>query len=402
MGANKLIWEEFLKLRAEEAQEREKHSKYYERAEDAAVAYKFILSKHAKYRRHGGGALSHGFRCRSSFGGSYMGISCSTIRDRSQYSSRRGTLLDLGNFALNHCSTDDNDTELLSVGTGDSDNSQGGHFDDRSLSQSPVNLLPHLAMSDPNCGMLKIQYNLHVNYDIINIGYTILLSFRSRKAGSFEEHRPSLVTSLDSATDILTASKSYISGGVLDIRRYELIEVWFHWGNDDSRGSEHTVNFKAYPMEVQLIHWNSDEFPTYEEALGCKDGVVITSIFVQIGRENHGFNSFLEFLEDIHFMMRSKTVSEPHWLNPNCFLPSGDLRDYWSYIGSTTFPPISEEVTWIVYRYPLTMSPNQMAQFRTLRAFTREDLPGFTEGQMCDNFRPCQLLGDRIVKSSFA
>ena len=29
MGANKLIWEEFLKLRAEEAHEREKHSKYY-------------------------------------------------------------------------------------------------------------------------------------------------------------------------------------------------------------------------------------------------------------------------------------------------------------------------------------------------------------------------------------
>ena len=85
---------------------------------------------------------------------------------------------------------------------------------------------------------------------------------------------------------------------------------------------------------MQLIHWNSDEFPTYEEALGCKDGVVITSIFVQvslfcisynltvaftfkishfqvtyisfhvqIGRENHGFNSFLEFLEDIHFMV---------------------------------------------------------------------------------------------------
>ena len=74
------------------------------------------------------------------------------------------------------------------MGTGDSDNSQGGHFDDRSLSQSPVNLLPHLAMSDPNCGMLKIQYNLHVNYDIINIGYTILLSFRSRKGTFFQFH----------------------------------------------------------------------------------------------------------------------------------------------------------------------------------------------------------------------
>ena len=41
-----------------------------------------------------------------------------------------------------------------------------------------------------------------------------------------------------------------ISEGVLESRRYELVEVWFHWGNEDSRGSEHTVNYKAYPMEV--------------------------------------------------------------------------------------------------------------------------------------------------------
>ena len=29
-------------------------------------------------------------------------------------------------------------------------------------------------------------------------------------------------------------------------------------------------------------------------------------------------------------------------------------------MGSTTFPPITEEVRWIVYRYPVTISPNQV------------------------------------------
>lgn len=31
---------------------------------------------------------------------------------------------------------------------------------------------------------------------------------------------------------------------------YELAEIHFHWGKEDNRGSEHTINFKSYPMEV--------------------------------------------------------------------------------------------------------------------------------------------------------
>lgn len=31
---------------------------------------------------------------------------------------------------------------------------------------------------------------------------------------------------------------------------YDLSEIRFHWGRENSRGSEHTVNSKAFPMEV--------------------------------------------------------------------------------------------------------------------------------------------------------
>lgn len=33
---------------------------------------------------------------------------------------------------------------------------------------------------------------------------------------------------------------------------FELYEVRFHWGRENQRGSEHTVNFKAFPMEVRI------------------------------------------------------------------------------------------------------------------------------------------------------
>lgn len=44
---------------------------------------------------------------------------------------------------------------------------------------------------------------------------------------------------------------SVVSGGPLPSdHEYELHEVRFHWGKENQRGSEHTVNFKAFPMEV--------------------------------------------------------------------------------------------------------------------------------------------------------
>lgn len=45
-----------------------------------------------------------------------------------------------------------------------------------------------------------------------------------------------------------------LSGGPLPQgHEFELYEVRFHWGRENQRGSEHTVNFKAFPMEVRLI-----------------------------------------------------------------------------------------------------------------------------------------------------
>lgn len=35
--------------------------------------------------------------------------------------------------------------------------------------------------------------------------------------------------------------------------QFELHNVRFHWGRENQRGSEHTVNFKAFPMEVRVV-----------------------------------------------------------------------------------------------------------------------------------------------------
>ncbi len=53
-----------------------------------------------------------------------------------------------------------------------------------------------------------------------------------------------------------------------------------------------------------------------------------------------------------------------HSFSNDRFLSPADsmLRDYWTYGGSLTSPPCSEQVTWIILRYPLTMSNQQVSR----------------------------------------
>ncbi|KAM9460217.1 carbonic anhydrase-related protein-like isoform 2-T2 [Salvelinus alpinus] len=199
--------------------------------------------------------------------------------------------------------------------------------------QSPINLNSREARYDP----LLLDVGLTPNYvvcrdcEVINDGHTIRIMLRS---------------------------KSVVTGGPLQIdHEYELHEVRFHWGKENQRGSEHTVNFKAFPMELHLIHWNTTLFNSVEEALGKKNGVLIIALFVQIGKEHLGLKAITEVLQDLQYKGKTKIIP---CFNPNTLLPDPLLRDYWVYEGSLTTPPCSESVTWILYRYPLTISQLQL------------------------------------------
>lgn len=62
-----------------------------------------------------------------------------------------------------------------------------------------------------------------------------------------------LVISSCSLSCDLCNAVSVVTGGPLPSdHEYELSEVRFHWGKENQRGSEHTVNFKAFPMEVSV------------------------------------------------------------------------------------------------------------------------------------------------------
>uniref|UniRef100_A0A671XTI0 Carbonic anhydrase-related protein n=1 Tax=Sparus aurata TaxID=8175 RepID=A0A671XTI0_SPAAU len=241
--------------------------------------------------------------------------------------------------------------------------------------QSPINLNSREAQYDPSLLDVGLSPNYVVCRDceVINDGHTVR---------------------------IILKSKSVVTGGPLPSdHEYELHEVRFHWGKENQRGSEHTVNFKAFPMELHLIHWNSTLFNTLEDALGKKNGVLVIALFVQIGKEHLGLKAITEVLLDLQYKGKNKIIP---CFNPNTLLPDPLLRDYWVYEGSLTTPPCSENVTWILYRYPLTISQLQIEEFRRLRSHVKgaELLEG-NDGLLGDNFRPTQPLSDRTVRAAF-
>ena len=48
-----------------------------------------------------------------------------------------------------------------------------------------------------------------------------------------------------------------MSGGPLT-KPYQLLQLHFHWGGADDRGSEHTIDNKRFPLEMHLVHLAAD------------------------------------------------------------------------------------------------------------------------------------------------
>jgi carbonic anhydrase len=67
----------------------------------------------------------------------------------------------------------------------------------------------------------------------------------------------------------------------------------------------------------------------------------------------------------------------------------GETSNYSSYSGSLTTPGCMEVVNWINFITPITISSNQLAQFRALKDGGNQDI--------VDNFRPVQQLNERTV-----
>ena len=147
---------------------------------------------------------------------------------------------------------------------------------------------------------------------------------------------------------------------VIDDAEYKLVQSHFH------TPAEHTINNKAFPMEVQHYHNNK-----------AGDQLVISALFMA-GEENKALHhSWLKLLSQKH--ARHLLYRE---ISPVELLPEN--REYYRLQGSLTIPPCTENITWIIMKHPVTASREQIQELhKTIYA---------------DNNRPVQPLNKRHIQ----
>lgn len=200
---------------------------------------------------------------------------------------------------------------------------------------------------------------------------------------------PTIVNNGHSVTVTFT-NDARVSGGDLG-STFKAAQFHFHWGNDNTRGSEHTYNGMTYPAELHVVHYNT-KYADISEAVSKPDGLAVLGFFIEVGPiHNCNFGPVIDALKNVPDKGNTSSLT-PFKLRH--MLPM-QLRDYYRYMGSLTTPPCSETVKWTVFRDRLYMSEEQLQEFRKIYF----DLS--KSKVMVDNWRPPQPRNGRKVYISF-
>jgi carbonic anhydrase len=175
------------------------------------------------------------------------------------------------------------------------------------------------------------------------------------------DYKPSPLNIVDNGHTIMI---SYSPGSFITVggKRYELKQFHFH------HPSEEKINGKSYEMVVHLVH--ADE----------KGNVAVVAVLLEKGEDNALVHTLWKDLpkekEKVEF---EKDVQ----IDADGLLPSD--HSYYTFSGSLTTPPCSENVTWFVLAHPVSVSAAEIEQFSKLY---RNDA------------RPTQPLYGRVVLES--
>ncbi|XP_061402712.1 carbonic anhydrase-like, partial [Musca vetustissima] len=179
-----------------------------------------------------------------------------------------------------------------------------------------------------------------------------------------------------------------ISGGPLTGKGiYAFQQLHFHWGEDNSVGSEDRINNVSFPMELHIVFRNI-RYKDFAEATQRDDGVVVMAFFYEISSDqaaDHDYDTFTSNLEKIE---EPNSVVVMDTLTLFGLMPD-NLNSYYTYIGSLTTPPCSEDVIWLDFNSPISISAKLLERFRSLKTFDGSSLT--------HNFRPVQPLNNRKV-----
>lgn len=184
-----------------------------------------------------------------------------------------------------------------------------------------------------------------------------------------------------------------IEGGGLS-QKHRTAQLHFHWGDIDTKGSEHLYNRMAYPLEMHIVNFNS-KYGNLTQAASQPDGLAVLGFWFKLSdNDNAHFTSLLNHLNEIQY--GDATVDVTDVVLNDLVIPT--LDRYYRYKGSLTTPPCFESITWSVFEEPILLSGKQLSLFRKLY---EEPMDHSGNHKISKNFRPVQALNSRTITRSF-
>jgi carbonic anhydrase len=160
-----------------------------------------------------------------------------------------------------------------------------------------------------------------------------------------------------------TIQVNYAPGSSITVggKKYELVQFHFH------KPSEEKINGKHFDMVAHLVHKDAE------------GKLAVVAVLLKGGHDNPLIATIWKNLPKHESETKVDSVS----INVADLLPTN--RKYYTFTGSLTTPPCSEDVTWFVLRTPSPVSSAQVARFGKAYAM---------------NARPVQPLNGREVRAS--
>nr|XP_057946981.1 receptor-type tyrosine-protein phosphatase gamma [Doryrhamphus excisus] len=179
--------------------------------------------------------------------------------------------------------------------------------------------------------------------------------------------------------------------------RFKAEKMEFHWGQSNaSAGSEHSINGRRFPVEMQIYLYNSDDFDSLGAAIKERRIIAAMSVFFELGqKDNPAVDPIIQGLKGV--VHHEKETNLRSFILRD-LLPSS-VDSYYRYTGSLTMPPCSKVVEWIIFSRPVYLSHSQLEAFYSIFTTEQQDHVKSVE-YLRNNFRPLQDLDDRKVFKS--
>jgi len=231
-------------------------------------------------------------------------------------------------------------------------------------SQSPINIQPYMTYQRPGIPIVA------ENYD--RLYPTILEKGKKNVDLGLEGHK----------------QKPWIAGGYIPMgESYEFANLYFHWGSNNSVGSEHRFGGYEFPAEAHFVHFNR-KYGNLTNAADKPDGLLVLGFFLQIAKKSGpGMSVIADGIRSLDKTGNSEV--DLGKLSIDAVLGHIPLVEYFFYQGSLTTPPCTENVLWHVFSNTIQISQRDLDAFRDLK---KADGKSFS-----DNNRPVLPLNGRKV-----